>query len=169
MRIFGNGSRFPGLREVSGRQRGARSFARPWPEPTSRIFELQARRPRGSRQVVGRHLAALRAGTTEPVRAEIPGPRKIPPGSCGPGRRSPRAWTSVCLRSPRLPGHRPVLRPRPGLRRPGPPPARMPAAGVDPAGGAGRTEADEGLRLLKRATFGRSSLDLLRTRILTQL
>ncbi|WP_331761938.1 hypothetical protein [Streptomyces sp. NBC_01546] len=32
---------------------------------------------RGSRQVVRKHLAALRAGHAEPVRADIPSPRKI--------------------------------------------------------------------------------------------
>lgn len=36
-----------------------------------------ARGYRGSRQVVRKHLAALRAGTAEPVRADIPSPRKI--------------------------------------------------------------------------------------------
>lgn len=30
----------------------------------------------GSRQVVRKHLAALRAGTAEPIRADIPSPRK---------------------------------------------------------------------------------------------
>ncbi|MGW3729879.1 ISL3 family transposase [Streptomyces sp. NPDC000851] len=44
----------------------------------TRLFlEIQARGYRGSRQVVRKHLAALRAGTTEPVRADIPSPRKI--------------------------------------------------------------------------------------------
>lgn len=44
----------------------------------TRLFlEIQARGYRGSRQVVRKHLAALRAGTAEPVRADIPGPRKI--------------------------------------------------------------------------------------------
>ncbi|MFE2972955.1 hypothetical protein ACFXKC_57555 [Streptomyces sp. NPDC059340] len=32
---------------------------------------------RGSRQIVRKHLAALRVGTAEPVRADIPSPRKI--------------------------------------------------------------------------------------------
>lgn len=44
----------------------------------TRLFlEIRARGYRGSRQVVRKHLAALRAGTTEPVRADIPSPRKI--------------------------------------------------------------------------------------------
>ncbi|MET9765608.1 ISL3 family transposase [Streptomyces sp. NPDC006372] len=44
----------------------------------TRLFlEIQARGYRGSRQVVRKHLAALRAGTTQPVRADIPSPRKI--------------------------------------------------------------------------------------------
>lgn len=44
----------------------------------TRLFlEIQARGYRGSRQVVRKHLAALRAGTAEPVRADIPSPRKI--------------------------------------------------------------------------------------------
>ncbi|GAA2425155.1 transposase [Streptomyces glaucus] len=44
----------------------------------TRLFlEIQARGCRGSRQVVRKHLAALRAGTAEPVRADIPGPRRI--------------------------------------------------------------------------------------------
>ncbi|MFJ7773433.1 transposase [Streptomyces sp. NPDC097107] len=44
----------------------------------TRLFlEIQARGYCGSRQVVRKHLAALRAGTAEPVRADIPSPRKI--------------------------------------------------------------------------------------------
>ncbi|MEU6093090.1 ISL3 family transposase [Streptomyces sp. NPDC047085] len=44
----------------------------------TRLFlEIQARGYRGSRQVVRKHLAALRAGTAEPIRADIPSPRKI--------------------------------------------------------------------------------------------
>ncbi|MER5582260.1 hypothetical protein ABT090_11495 [Streptomyces asoensis] len=44
----------------------------------TRLFlEIQACGYRGSRQVVRKHLAALRAGTAEPVRADIPSPRKI--------------------------------------------------------------------------------------------
>ncbi|KJY41963.1 hypothetical protein VR41_10000 [Streptomyces sp. NRRL B-1568] len=44
----------------------------------TRLFlEIQGRGYRGSRQVVRKHLAALRAGTAEPVRADIPSPRKI--------------------------------------------------------------------------------------------
>lgn len=44
----------------------------------SRLFlELRERGYRGSRQVVRKHLAALRSGTAEPVRADIPSPRKI--------------------------------------------------------------------------------------------
>ncbi|MGW1553043.1 ISL3 family transposase [Streptomyces sp. NPDC002346] len=39
--------------------------------------EIRERGYRGSRQVVRKHLAALRAGTAEPVRADIPSPRKI--------------------------------------------------------------------------------------------
>ncbi|MCZ0996559.1 ISL3 family transposase [Streptomyces noursei] len=43
-----------------------------------RLFhEIRERGYRGSRQVVRRHLTALRAGTAEPVRADIPSPRKI--------------------------------------------------------------------------------------------
>ncbi|MFE5940822.1 transposase [Streptomyces sp. NPDC056470] len=57
-----------------------------WPsyDPTksavsgSRFFlEIQERGYRGSRQVVRKHLAALRAGNAEPVRADIPSPWKI--------------------------------------------------------------------------------------------
>ncbi|MFI5688203.1 ISL3 family transposase [Streptomyces sp. NPDC051636] len=44
----------------------------------TRLFlEVRERGYRGSRQVVRKHLAALRAGTAEPVRADIPNPRKI--------------------------------------------------------------------------------------------
>ena len=44
----------------------------------TRLFlEIQARGYRGSRQVVRKHLAALRAGTAEPVRDDVPSPRKI--------------------------------------------------------------------------------------------
>jgi hypothetical protein len=47
-------------------------------EAGTRLFlEIQARGYRGSRQVVRKHLAALRAGTAEPVRVDIPSPRKI--------------------------------------------------------------------------------------------
>ncbi|MEV5880217.1 hypothetical protein AB0L75_39685 [Streptomyces sp. NPDC052101] len=44
---------------------------------TRLLLKVQARGYRGSRQVVRKHLAALRAGTAEPVRADIPSPRKI--------------------------------------------------------------------------------------------
>lgn len=40
------------------------------------FLEIHARGCRGSWQVVRKHLAALRAGTAEPVRADIPSPRK---------------------------------------------------------------------------------------------
>ncbi|MFF3942727.1 hypothetical protein [Streptomyces phaeofaciens] len=44
----------------------------------TRLFlEIHERGCRGSRQAVRKHLAALRAGTAEPVRADIPSPRKI--------------------------------------------------------------------------------------------
>ncbi|WP_369394706.1 transposase [Streptomyces sp. CG1] len=44
----------------------------------SRLFlELQTRGYRGSRPVVRKYLASLRAGNAEPVRADIPSPRKI--------------------------------------------------------------------------------------------
>ncbi|MFE7213815.1 ISL3 family transposase [Streptomyces sp. NPDC001204] len=44
----------------------------------TRLFqEIHERGYRGSRQVVRKHLAALRAGTAEPVRGDIPSPRKI--------------------------------------------------------------------------------------------
>ncbi|MET8329444.1 hypothetical protein [Streptomyces sp. NPDC005181] len=44
----------------------------------SRLFlEIRERRYHGSRQVVRRHLTALRSGAAEPVRADIPSPRKI--------------------------------------------------------------------------------------------
>ncbi|MFE6886759.1 ISL3 family transposase [Streptomyces sp. NPDC057694] len=43
----------------------------------TRLFlEIQARGYRGSCQVVRKHLVAFREGTTEPVRADIPSPRK---------------------------------------------------------------------------------------------
>ncbi|WP_406841512.1 ISL3 family transposase (plasmid) [Streptomyces sp. AHU1] len=44
---------------------------------TQLFLEIQARGYRGSRQVVRKHLVALRAGTAEPIRADIPSPRKI--------------------------------------------------------------------------------------------
>ncbi|GGU48788.1 hypothetical protein GCM10010289_81640 [Streptomyces violascens] len=44
----------------------------------TRLFlEIRERGYQGSRVVVRRHLAALREGTAEPVRADIPSPRKI--------------------------------------------------------------------------------------------
>ncbi|WP_235618335.1 ISL3 family transposase [Streptomyces sp. CB02400] len=51
--------------EAQGRVSGTRLF-----------LEIQARGYRGSRQVVRKHLAALRADTAEPIRADIPSPRK---------------------------------------------------------------------------------------------
>ncbi|WP_405523940.1 transposase [Streptomyces canus] len=44
---------------------------------TQLFLEIHARGYRGSRLVVRKHLAAYRAGTAEPVRADIPSPRKI--------------------------------------------------------------------------------------------
>ncbi|MCQ8194431.1 hypothetical protein [Streptomyces rugosispiralis] len=44
---------------------------------TCLFLEIRERGYRRSRQVVRKHLAALRAGTAEPVRADIPSPRKI--------------------------------------------------------------------------------------------
>ncbi|MBQ0850586.1 transposase [Streptomyces sp. BH-SS-21] len=44
---------------------------------TQLFLEIRARGYRGGRQAVRKHLAALRAGTAEPVRADIPSPRKI--------------------------------------------------------------------------------------------
>ncbi|KOG08233.1 hypothetical protein ADK34_39275 [Streptomyces viridochromogenes] len=41
------------------------------------FLEICERGYRGSRQVVRKHLTALRAGHTEPIRADIPSPRKI--------------------------------------------------------------------------------------------
>ncbi|MFF3611950.1 ISL3 family transposase [Streptomyces sp. NPDC002580] len=52
--------------EVQGQVSGTRLF-----------LEIQARGYRGSRQVVRKHLAALRVGTAAPVRVDIPSPRKI--------------------------------------------------------------------------------------------
>ncbi|MFE7302670.1 ISL3 family transposase [Streptomyces sp. NPDC057579] len=52
--------------ETSGQVSGSRLFG-----------EIRERGYQGSRQVVRKHLAALRAGTAEPVRADIPSPRKI--------------------------------------------------------------------------------------------
>ncbi|MEU7965559.1 ISL3 family transposase [Streptomyces sp. NPDC049097] len=56
----------PRYTEAQGQVSGTRLF-----------LEIQARGYRGSRQVVRKHLAALRAGTAEPARADIPSPRKI--------------------------------------------------------------------------------------------
>ncbi|MGY5012514.1 hypothetical protein ACWCY6_31240 [Streptomyces sp. 900105755] len=52
--------------EAQGQVSGTRPF-----------LEIQARGYRGSRQAVRKHLAALRAGTSEPLRADIPSLRKI--------------------------------------------------------------------------------------------
>ncbi|WP_405531063.1 transposase [Streptomyces canus] len=52
--------------EAQGQARGTQLF-----------LEIQARGYDGSRQVDRKHLAALHAGTAEPVRAAIPSPRKI--------------------------------------------------------------------------------------------
>ncbi|MFB6561882.1 helix-turn-helix domain-containing protein [Streptomyces sp. NPDC056400] len=49
----------------------------------SRLFlEICELGYRGSRQVVRKHLAALRAGHAEPDRADIPSPARSPAGSC---------------------------------------------------------------------------------------
>lgn len=66
---------------------------------TRLLLEIQARGYRGSRQVVRKHLAALRAGTAEPVRADIPSPRKITSWIMRPERRSPKARTSGSSKS----------------------------------------------------------------------
>jgi hypothetical protein len=154
---------------------------------TQLFLEIQARGYRGSRQVVRKHLAALRAGTAEPVRADIPSPRKI------------TSWIMRSRETLTESQHDPGLRPRSGVRQPGSPPARIPPAGVDPAGRAGRAEAMKGfagflrqdldavtagltlpwssgvveghvnrVKALKRAMYGRASFELLRARILTQ-
>lgn len=52
--------------ETSGQVSGSRLF-----------LEIRERGYLGSRQVVRRHLTALRSGTAQPVRADIPSPRKI--------------------------------------------------------------------------------------------
>ncbi|MFE3902480.1 hypothetical protein ACFXPY_19695 [Streptomyces sp. NPDC059153] len=52
--------------ETQGQANGTRLF-----------LEIRERGHRGRRQVVRKHLAALRAGTTEPVRVDIPSPREI--------------------------------------------------------------------------------------------
>ncbi|MFG3288999.1 ISL3 family transposase [Streptomyces sp. NPDC048179] len=52
--------------EAQGQVSGARLF-----------LEIHERGYRGSHQVVRKHLAALRAGTAEPIRADIPSPREI--------------------------------------------------------------------------------------------
>lgn len=115
----------------------------------TRLFlEIQARGYGGSRQVVRKHLAALRAGTAEPVRADIPSPRKITSWIMRPRETLAESQDERLLCPARLPGHHPGLRSRSGVRRPGPPPARIPVAGVDPAGRTGRAEADERLRRL---------------------
>ncbi|MGW5463719.1 ISL3 family transposase [Streptomyces sp. NPDC003996] len=58
----------------SARCGGANSTPRGVARPR---WHIQTRGYRGSRQVVRKHLAALRAGTAEPVQADIPSPRKI--------------------------------------------------------------------------------------------
>nr|WP_257033737.1 ISL3 family transposase [Streptomyces sp. Ag109_G2-15] len=113
----------------------------------TRLFlEIQARGYRGSRQVVRKHLAALRAHRrTSPGRHSEPSQDHLmdhaAPGDAHrePGRAPPSSPA-------RLPGHHPGLRSRSGVCRPGPSPARLPVAGVDPAGRASRAEAHEGLR-----------------------
>ncbi|MER7694470.1 hypothetical protein [Streptomyces sp. NPDC097610] len=63
----------------------------------TRLFqEIHERGYRGSRQVVRKHLAALRACTAEPVQADIPSPARSPHGSCDPAKPSPKAKTGGC-------------------------------------------------------------------------
>lgn len=84
----------------------------------TRLFlEIQAHGYRGSRQVVRKHLAALRAGTAEPVRADIPSPARSPPGSCGPARPSPTVRASASFRSgsPVRTSRGPAIWPAPSL------------------------------------------------------
>ncbi|MGW2827378.1 ISL3 family transposase [Streptomyces sp. NPDC001443] len=78
---------------------------------STRLFlEIQARGYRGSRQVVCKHLAALRAGTAEPIRADIPSPRKITSWIMRPREKLHREPGRTVPSSPaRLPGHHPGL------------------------------------------------------------
>ncbi|WRZ95514.1 hypothetical protein OHB54_44810 [Streptomyces sp. NBC_01007] len=113
----------------------------------TRLFqEIHERGYRGSRQVVRKYLAALRAGTAEPVRADIPSPRKITSWIMRPRETltdgQDRRLLEVRLACPDHPG----LRPRPRVRRSRPSPARMPTAGVDPPGRTRHPETDAGLR-----------------------
>ncbi|WP_328940304.1 transposase [Streptomyces sp. NBC_00250] len=68
-----------GTRQPNGKPYLNTRFAESLGEASgSHLFlEIQERGYRGSRQVVRKHLAALRAGNAEPVRADIPSPRKI--------------------------------------------------------------------------------------------
>ncbi|MFF7601886.1 transposase [Streptomyces mirabilis] len=63
----------------------------------TRLFqEIHELGYRGSRQVVRKHLAALRAGTAEPVRVDIPSPRKITSWMMRPRETLPKARTGGC-------------------------------------------------------------------------
>lgn len=66
---------------------------------TQLFLEIQARGYCSSRHVVRKHLSALRAGTAEPVRADIPSPRKITSWISGPRERSRKARRSDSFKS----------------------------------------------------------------------
>lgn len=119
----------------------------------TRLFlEIRERGYLGSRQVVRKHLAALRAGTAEPVRADIPSPRKITP------------WI-MCPRDPLTDSQEERL-----LH------VRLACPDISRGCDLARAFADlvrhqravEGfgnrVKTLKRAMYGRASFELLRTR-----
>ncbi|GAA2939903.1 hypothetical protein [Streptomyces enissocaesilis] len=65
-----------------------------------RLFlEIRERGYRGSIQVARKYLAALRAGTAEPVRVDIPSPRKITSWIMLPATPSATARKTDCSKS----------------------------------------------------------------------
>lgn len=115
----------------------------------TRLFqEIHERGYQGSRQVVRKHLAALRAGTAEPVRADIPSPRKITSWIMRPRdtltESQDKRLLEVRLACPDITRACDLARTFADLVRH----RRGYLSGVDPPGRTGRPQADAGLRRL---------------------
>ncbi len=157
----------------------------------TRLFlEIQACGYRGSRQVIRKHLAALRAGTVEPVRADIPSPRKITAWIMRPREtltaKDERLLTRACdlartfadlvrhqggylllewIRQAEQDAPKPVKGFAGFLRQD----LDAVTAGLTLPWSSGVVEGHVNrIKTLKRAMYGRASFELLRTRILTQ-
>lgn len=133
----------------------------------SRLFlEICERGYRGSRQVVRKHLAALRAGHAEPVRADIPSPRKITSWIMRPNLRNRRGFLlTEWIRQAEQDAPKPVSGFARFLRQD----LDAVTAGPTLHWSSGVVEGHVNRVItLKRAMYGRASFTLLRTRIRTK-